>query len=175
MSRTWECTFKVHNIWKNLSIKRNIQSIKRNFENLKTLLEKCELLFSYNVSRKHGIQTLNNKSIQIFKLNLESFSYRILLCSLRKRCKNGRGGGVLIFITKNLKKYNKIFQDLTNIFPWKFWWVFKKGHNKNLSLRAYTYFFCFQLASRNHWKTVHPKLKNVFLTHLFPVHLFSTP
>ena len=69
-----------------------MQSIKHNFENLKGLLEEREQKKKkknqkneknqYNVFQKHDIQILNYKTIRIFKLNLESFSDKILFVLL---------------------------------------------------------------------------------------------
>ena len=83
----------------------NIRSIKRNFENLKALLEECELVFNIIcVSETWCSNTeLQNNS----NLSLAEFDSVPYEGSKKSR----RGGGVLIFILKNLAY--KIRNDLS--------------------------------------------------------------
>ena len=73
----------------------NIRSIKRNFENLKALSEKCELVF--NIISVLETRFSNTKLQKKSNLSFTEFD-----CVPYEKSKNSRGGGVLIFIKKNL-------------------------------------------------------------------------
>ena len=73
----------------------NIQSMKRNFENLKALLEECEFVFNMIcVSEKWCSNTELQNNSNVSLTGFDSVPY--------ERSKKNRGGGVLIFIKKNL-------------------------------------------------------------------------
>ena len=82
----------------------NIRSIKRNFRNLKTLLEECELAFNICVSETWCSNTELQNNSNLSLAGFDSVSYK-------KSKKSRRGGGVLIFIKKNLSY--KIRKDIS--------------------------------------------------------------
>ena len=95
----------------------NIESIKRNFENLKALWEECEFVFniicvSETWCSNTELQNNSNLSLPGF----DSVPY--------ERSKKDRGGGVLIFVKKNLSY--KIRKDLSE----------SDEHNEILSLEV---------------------------------------
>ena len=74
----------------------NIRSIKRNFENLKALLEECELVFNITcVSETLCSNTELQNNLNLSHTGFDSVPYE-------RSKKSRRGGGVLIFIKKNL-------------------------------------------------------------------------
>ena len=81
-----------------------IRSIKRNFENLKGLLEECELVFNIIcVSETWSSNTKLQNNSNLSLTGFDSLPY--------ERSKKNRGGGVLIFIKKNISY--KIRKDLS--------------------------------------------------------------
>ena len=84
----------------------NIRSIKRNFENLKALLEECEFVFNIICVSEtwcSNTELQNNSNLSL--TGFDSVPY--------ERSKKNRGGGVLIFIKKNLSY--KIRKDLSEL------------------------------------------------------------
>ena len=82
----------------------NIRSIKRNFENLKALLEECEFVFNIICVSEtwcSNTELQNNSNLSL--TGFDSVPY--------EKSKKNRGGGVLIFIKKNLSY--KIRKDLS--------------------------------------------------------------
>ena len=82
----------------------NIRSIKRNFENLKALLEECEFVFNIICVSEtwcSNTELQNNSNLSL--TGFDSVPY--------ERSNKNRGGGVLIFIKKNLSY--KIRKDLS--------------------------------------------------------------